>query len=388
MDIANDNAPRRRAAAPHAAPTMDAATGGANGGAEELNDLLTVINGYSELLLGRLDQGDPNRKLVDEMRRAGARAAALTRLLLPSSDSEVAAPRVLDVNTLVRDLEKLLRHTIGPTVELATALYANQPVSADAGQLDQVLLNLALNAREAMPRGGRLTIETRDVEVHSGAAPGGYVLVAMSDTGAGMTPEVRARLFEPFFTTKEAANATGLGLATVDTIVRRAGGHVEVESEPGRGATFKLYLPWARHATQQGATMTAIPTFAHGHEIVLLVEDEPAVRSLVRLLLESHGYRVLQAQSGTEALELCKQQGERIDLLITDLVMPVMGGQQLAAAMQAEYPDVRVLFLSGYTDDAIERHGPLPQKIHFMQKPFVASDLMRLVREVLDAPKQ
>jgi PAS domain S-box-containing protein len=365
----------------------------AGGIAHDFNNLLTVMNGYSEMLLAGLDAADPRRKVVDELRRAGERAASLTRQLLVFGSKQVVAPQVLDINALIRDLEKLLRRILGEDIALATALAATRPVLADSGQVDQVLLNLAVNARDAMPRGGRLTIDTRDVELdaaytrlHPGVAPGPYVRLTVSDTGCGMTPEVQAHIFEPFFTTKEPARGTGLGLATVYGIVQQAGGHIDVYSEPGCGATFRVYLPWARRTTHTGTTMVAVPTTPGGHETVLLVEDEDCVRKLLRHLLEDQGYRVLDAPGGPEALAVFQQDAGPIDLLITDVVMPGMGGQQLADAVQERYPQVRVLFVSGYADDAIMRHGVLPDRVYFMQKPFAAAALLRMVRDVLDAP--
>jgi PAS domain S-box-containing protein len=365
----------------------------AGGVAHDFNNLLTVMNGYSEMLLGGLDTADPRRKLVDELCRAGERAASLTRQLLVLGSKQVVAPQLLDVNALVCDLEKLLTRILGEDIELTTALGATRPVLADSGQLDQVLLNLAVNARDAMPRGGRLTIETRDVELdaaytrlHPAVAPGPYLRLTVSDTGCGMTPEVQAHIFEPFFTTKEPARGTGLGLAMVFGIVHRAGGHIDVHSEPGRGATFKVYLPWARRTTHTGATMVAVPPTPGGHETLLLVEDDDAVRKLLRHLLQDRGYRVLDAPGGPEALAVFQRDTGPIDLLITDVVMPGMSGQQLAAAVQERYPDVRVLFVSGYVDDAIMRHGVLPGRVYFMQKPFATTALLRMVRDVLDAP--
>jgi two-component system, cell cycle sensor histidine kinase and response regulator CckA len=374
------------------AQKMEAVGQLAAGVAHDFNNVLTVMNGYSELLLSSLDPAEPNRKLVEEMRRAGDRAAALTRQLLVLSRKEVVTPHVLDVNTLVRDLQQVLRRMLGEDIDVRTALSATRPVLADAGQLDQVLLNLAVNARDAMPRGGKLTIETRDLELdvgyarqHPGVAPGPYVLLAMTDSGCGITPAVQAHIFEPFFTTK-GARGTGLGLATAYAIVGEAGGHIGVFSEPGQGATFKVYLPWARDETHKGANMAGIPPMPHGRETVLLVEDEDAVRALVRHILETDGYQVLVAHSGAEALDLCKQRSGPIDLLITDVVMPAMGGQQLAETVHGLYGGVRVLFLSGYTDDAIVRRGVHQEQVNFLQKPFTPSALVRTVRDLLDTP--
>ena len=365
----------------------------AGGVAHDFNNLLTVINGYSELLLRSMAPEDANRTLVDELRQAGERAASLTRQLLLLSRKQVVVPRVLDLNTVVRDLQKLLQRMIGEDIELATALNATRPVLAHSGQLDQILLNLAVNARDALPQGGKVIIETQDIDLdagytrlHPAVAPGPYVLLAMSDSGCGMTPEVQAHIFEPFFTTKDASKGTGLGLATVYGIVRQFGGHIAVYSEPGHGTTFKIYLPWARDEAQQRSNPAELPAVAPGHETVLLVEDEYAVRSLVRHVLADGGYSVLEAHDGREALRICARQADPIDLLITDVVMPEMSGQQLAATAIAAHPNLRVLFLSGYTEEAVLRHGVLPEKVHFLQKPFTASALTRKVREVLDEP--
>jgi PAS domain S-box-containing protein len=363
----------------------------AGGVAHDFNNLLTVINGYSELLLGNLPGSDPNRRLVDEMKRAGERAASLTRQLLVFSRKQIVVNGVLDLNTQVRDLEKLLRRMIGEDIDLATRLHATRPVLADAGRLDQILLNLAVNARDAMPQGGKLTIETHDVELDESytrlrpsVPPGRYVLLAMSDTGCGMSPDVQSHLFEPFFTTKGPGKGTGLGLATVYGIVKQSGGHIHFYSEPDKGATFKIYLPPAEAETPRRPTFPGPSAAPRGTETVLVVEDEDAVRLLVYHVLEDSGYRVLEANAGREALRICVDAEEPIHLLITDVVMPEMGGQQLAKTARGIHRHLRVLYLSGYPDDAVTRHGVLHEKVHFLQKPFTASVLRFKVREVLD----
>ncbi len=300
---------------------------------------------------------------------------------------------MLDLNNLVIDLEKMLGRIIGEDITLTTQL---QPtlgrVKADPGQLEQVILNLVVNARDALPHGGKLTLETRNVELdeeyarlHADAKPGRYVLLAVSDTGCGMAPEVQAHIFEPFFTTKEKGKGTGLGLATVYGIVQQCGGHVSVYSEVGVGTTMKVYLPRVPNAGSSPDSPANLASMPRGHETVLLVEDEDAVRSLARLVLRNYGYTVLEASHGEAAIRLADEHAGHIDLLVTDVIMPGMGGRALAAALLERRPGLRVLYLSGYTDDAVVRHGILQEQVLFLQKPFAAAALARKVREVLDA---
>jgi CheY-like chemotaxis protein len=288
----------------------------------------------------------------------------------------------------------MLRRVIGEDVELTTSLSQGLgSVRADEGQLNQVLLNLAVNARDAMPQGGRLTIETANVELdkeysraHSDVSPGPYVLLTVSDTGSGMTAAVKARLFEPFFTTKEVGKGTGLGLAVIHGVVKEAGGHVEVESEPGVGTIFRVYLPRVNQPAWSGPSLSDMSIPPRGTETVLMVEDEEGVRILTRHLLKGFGYTVMEAASGADALSQAGKHAGPVDLLITDVVMPGMSGGQVATEMATLHPEARVLFVSGYTNDAVVRHGILQDKVHFLPKPFSPMGLAVKIREVLDSP--
>jgi two-component system cell cycle sensor histidine kinase/response regulator CckA len=366
----------------------------AGGVSHDFNNILTAITGFSDLLLEDLAPGDPKRADVEEIRAAATRAAALTRQLLAFSRKQVLQPRVMDVNGLVTGLHRVLQRLIGEDVRLEVALAPGLgAVRADPGQLEQVILNLAVNARDAMPHGGRLTIETENVELdeayardHPPTAPGPYVLLAVSDTGVGMDAEVRSHLFEPFYTTKEQGKGTGLGLATVYGIVQQSGGHVWAYSEPGRGATFKIYLPRVNAPVEASAPVpTAVPA-AGGRETVLLAEDDPGVREVASDALEHKGYHLLRAPDGQTALEMAAAHAGTIHLLVTDMVMPGMTGRELAEALAALRPGIRVLYMSGYTDDAVIRHGVLEDSLPYLQKPFAPDALARKVREVLDRP--
>jgi PAS domain S-box-containing protein len=373
------------------AQKMEAVGQLAGGVAHDFNNLLTIINGYAELAYGGLPLGDPRREMAAEIGKAGQRAAALTRQLLAFSRQQVLAPRVLDLNALVADLAKMLRRLVGEDVDLAFAPAADLGlVRVDPGQLEQVLLNLAVNARDAMPRGGKLTIETRNVELGD-AAPGGptraagrYVLVAVSDTGHGMTDEVKARVFEPFFTTKEPGKGTGLGLALVYGVVKQSGGHVEVYSEVGHGTTFKVYLPRTDATHAAWAEEKAAAAAPRGTETVLLVEDEAGVRALAAEGLRALGYTVLEAPRGDAGVRLAQAHAGPIDLVLTDVVMPGLGGAQVVEAVRQRHGGARVLFMSGYTDDAVVRHGVLEDGAEFIQKPFTPAQLARKARAVLD----
>lgn len=362
----------------------------AGGVAHDFNNLLTVILGYGELLL-RGNVPASSRGLIEEIMKAGNRAAGLTHQLLAFSRQLVLAPKVLDLNLIVRDTEKMLGRLIGENIKLTSTLHPTlSRVKVDPGQIGQVIMNLAVNARDAMPGGGTLTIETSNVDVDQTFEqlrpefnPGRYVLLAVSDTGCGMDEATRAHIFEPFFTTKAPGHGTGLGLATVYGIVKQSGGYVYVDSEPGVGTTFKIYLPAVEEglSLDQPACASAKPM---GTETLLLVEDEDAVRTFVRNALQMYGYTVLEARSGEEALRIYRQHEGRIHLLVTDVVMPEMTGRQLAEGLAKSKPRLKVLYLSGYTPDTVVRHGVLENETAFLQKPFTPLALAQKVREALD----
>jgi PAS domain S-box-containing protein len=364
----------------------------AGGIAHDFNNLLTAIAGYSELLLGDLAQDDPRRESAEEIREAGLRAAGLTQQLLAFSRRQVLEPRVLDLNAVIASMERMLRRVIGEDIELTTALDADLwRTLADPGQIEQAIVNLAVNARDAMPRGGRLTLETGNVTLdekfasaYTTVQPGPHVMLAVSDTGVGMDATLQSRLFEPFFTTKERGKGTGLGLSTTYGIVKQSGGSIWVYSEPGHGTTFKIYLPRCEEPldTRDAPPLPAKPRA--GSETVLLVEDEPEVRRLVDKLLRMQGYAVVSAGSPAEAIAAARAAGP-IAILITDVIMPGMNGRELATVLGAERPGMRVLYMSGYTDAAIAQHGILPAGTAFLSKPFTPDALARKVREVLDA---
>ena len=374
------------------AQKMEAVGQLAAGVAHDFNNHLTVINGYSEMALDALPAADPMRDLLREINKAGRRAATLTRQLLLFTRQQVLDPRILDLNAVVGDTGNMLRRLIGEDVRLATHLDAAlAPVKADLGQVEQVVINLCVNARDAMPAGGNLTIETRNVTLDEtyartrpGVHPGAYAMLAVSDTGAGMDEAVRARIFEPFFTTKQPGKGTGLGLPVVFGAIKHAGGHVEVYTEVGRGTTFKVYFPQARERPAAGKASPAAAPMPRGTETLLLVEDEDALRALARHVLKGCGYAVLEAADGREAVRLVEAHRGPLHLLVSDVVMPYVGGRELSEKVAALRPDTRVLFLSGYTDDAVVRHGVLEAEVAFLQKPFTPSGLAVKVREVLD----
>ena len=364
----------------------------AGGIAHDFNNLLTAINGYSELALMKLKQEDPLHRNLEEIKKSGERAANLTRQLLAFSRKQMLQPRVLDLNSVVVDIEKMLRRLIGEDINLRTSFDpALGSTKADPGQIEQVVMNLAVNARDAMPAGGKLTIETANIYLderyareHVGVTPGRYVMLAVTDTGTGMDAETQARIFEPFFTTKGEGKGTGLGLSTVYGIVKQSGGNVWVYSEVGHGTTFKVYLPRVDEDAEEYKRTTETEEILRGTETILLAEDEEVVRTLACEILETYGYRVLEATGGGAALLICEREKEQIDLLITDVVMPELSGRQLAERLKQLRPDMRVLYMSGYTDNAIVHQGVLDKGANFIQKPFSPDALARKVREVLD----
>jgi two-component system cell cycle sensor histidine kinase/response regulator CckA len=347
---------------------------------------------YAELILGDLKAADPLRADIEEIRKAGARAAGLTRQLLLFSRQQVVEPKVIDLHEVLAGMDKMLQRILGEDVDLVLmAPKSTGRVQADPSHVEQVILNLVVNARDAMPTGGKLTIETANMVLdehyttnHVPAKPGQYVMMAVSDTGTGMDRETQARIFEPFFTTKEKGKGTGLGLSTVFGIVQQSGGTIWVYSEPGKGTTFKIYLPRV-DAELDVVAPHAAPITLSGKETILLVEDEEQVRMVVLDVLRRQGYNVIPAQHAGEALLLCERRAGKIDLLLTDVVMPQMSGPDLARRLASIRPEMKVLCMSGYTDDSIVRHGVLESGVAFIQKPVTPASLARKVREVLDA---
>ena len=374
------------------AQKMEAVGQLAGGIAHDFNNLLTGILSYCDLLLDEVRTGDPIRSDVEQIRQAGQRAAGLTRQLLAFSRRQVLQPKVISLNTVLTELDGMVRRLAGEDVVVETEIDPGLwYVLADPGQLEQVVINLVVNARDAMPDGGRITVSTANriylpdtPDRPAGVRPGAYVTLGLSDTGVGMDPELLTRIFEPFFTTKEPGKGTGLGLSTVYGIVQQSGGHIAVRSAPGEGATFTVLLP--RHT---GAEAAAPPRLDRrrlpgGTEILLLVEDEAAVRSSARRLLERNGYTVLEARHGGDALRIAEESERPIDLVLTDLVMPEMGGRELVERLRAHRPGLKVVFMSGYTEKAIAVDGVMPPHTGFVEKPFTVEQLMRRVREILD----
>jgi len=366
----------------------------AGGIAHDFNNLLTVIGGRSYLLLSQLPAGHAMRRDLLLIQQTGDRAAALTRQLLAFSRKQTLTPAVIDLNEIVSGMRTLLERVLGEDVDIIMDLDPSLGhVTADPGQLEQVILNMAVNARDAMPVGGQLTLETRHVDVDPIAArqmvelaPGPYEVLSIGDTGVGMDAATVARVFEPFFTTKAVGKGTGLGLATAYGIIKQSGGHVTVYSEPGSGATFRIYLP--RTETSESAPVAVEEAAARrGTEVVLLAEDDANLRALTRDILASSGYTVLESQDVEDALRIAERQDGTVHLLLTDVVMPHMSGRALAEAVRRFRPDVKVLYMSGYTDDAIVHHGVLDPGIALLQKPFTPAVLARKVREVLDRPQ-
>ncbi len=366
----------------------------AGGVAHDFNNLLSVIINYSEFAIEELPEDDSIRDDLVEVLKAGHRAATLTRQLLAFSRKQVLKPRILDLNDVVRGVEELLRRLLGEDIDIVTSLADDLGrVEADPGQIEQVIVNLAVNARDAMPHGGTLLVETRDEvldqaysQQHEPMEPGPFVMLSVSDTGCGMDPEVRRRVFEPFFTTKERGKGTGLGLATVYGIIKQSGGYVWVYSEPGNGTTFKIYLPHSQKVDEPSEAIQDAALQPGGTETILVVEDEDAVRRLAARVLASAGYDVHTAKCGDEALELAQTTLNKIDLLLTDVVMPGMNGRELAERLARLRPSLAVLFMSGYTDEAISHHGVIAPGISMVSKPFSAAGLLSRVRQSLDAP--
>jgi nitrogen-specific signal transduction histidine kinase len=364
----------------------------AGGVAHDFNNLLTVINGHSHLIEQELKAGDPLLPRVTEIRTAGERAADLTHQLLAFSRRQLLQPRVLNLNSLIPDSLKMLKRLLGEDIEVVTILDPKLgPVKADGGQMNQVILNVAVNARDVMPQGGTLTLATRNVVLdeafarkHLGLQPGRYVMLSISDTGCGMDAQTLSHMFEPFFTTKEPGKGTGLGLATVYGIVKQSGGSIWVDSELGRGTTLQIYLPRIDERVPDTASKPAELESSGGSETILVVEDEESVRKLICHALSTYGYKVVAAANGDEALLACERHNGPIPLMVTDVVMPQMSGRELADRLHQVHTGMLVLYISGYTDDAVIRHGLLHEPAAFLQKPFSPSALARKVRSLLD----
>lgn len=369
------------------------AVGRLSGGvAHDFNNLLGVIIGYSEFLQERLGPEDALRSSVDEILKAGKRAAQLTRQLLAFSRQQVLDPKVIDLNNAVSDMDKLLRRLIGEDIELTTRLDPKLGrVKADQGQFEQVVMNLAVNARDAMPQGGRLIIQTANMVMDQEfvrrypypVQPGPYVCITMTDTGIGMDPETKARAFEPFFTTKDKGKGTGLGLSTVYGVVKQSGGYIDLISAPGEGTTFQIYLPRVDDEVSSEFTSSRPISSFRGTETILLAEDEASLRTLTRNTLELCGYKVIEAKDGVDAIEMSGQYQGDIDLLLTDVVMPGVGGRALAQELQLRRPGIKVIYMSGYTGQTVGSQGPIDPGSAFVSKPFTRDVLARKIREVL-----
>ncbi len=380
----------------HQSQKMEAIGRLAGGVAHDFNNLLTAITGYSDLLLMRLSDTDPQHSSLQEIKNAGDRAAALTRRLLVFSHKQVLQPKVLDLGETIASSVEMLRRLIGERVELVTVLDPNLGrVKADPAQMEEVIMNLATNARDAMPEGGKLIIEAANIYLDEaygrsefGTGPGHYVMLSVADTGCGMDEETRSHLFEPFFTTKEKGKGTGLGLSTVYGIVKQSGGHIKAYSETGIGTTFKIFLPRVEGEADSLRVRASGDEMLRGSETVLLVEDEEIVRRLARNILDAGGYRVLEAADAAEALEICERCEDQIDLMLTDVVMPRMNGFKLAERATILRPAMKVLYMSGYTGNALFNEGVAQNEVAFLQKPFTAYDLTYKLREVLDGRRE
>ena len=377
------------------AQKMEAVGRLAGGIAHDFNNLLTAMMGYADLVLDQIGALGPLAHEVEQIIAGGRRAASLTRQLLAFSRKQVLTPEVLSLTTVVADAERMLRRVIGAHIELSTAMDSELGlVNADPSQIEQIIMNLALNARDAMPGGGRLTLETQNVDldqhyaqIHPEVTAGRYVMLAVSDTGSGISPEVQERIFEPFFTTKEVGRGTGMGLAAVFGIVKQSGGHIEVCSEPGRGATFRIYLPRLIDTTVAPKVPAPRGHNPRGTETILIVEDDTAVRQLTNRILTNCGYRVFEAANGAEALAICERTAEPLDLMITDVVMPKIGGHELVERVSTLRPGLSILYISGYPDGAILNQGGIAAGTQFLQKPFTPQNLARRVRDILDRSK-
>jgi PAS domain S-box-containing protein len=378
------------------AQRLDAIGQLAGGIAHDFNNLLGVVLGQSELLLARLPPQDPSRRRIEQICQAAQRAVSLTGQLLAFSRQQILHPVVLDLNDVVRNLNDMMARLIGEDIAIINRLDpALGRVKGDASQIEQVLINLAVNARDAMPLGGSLTIETSNIDIdqtaqrYSGAKPGEYVLLTMRDTGTGMDEDTMTQIFEPFFTTKEKGKGTGLGLATVYGITKQSGGYISVSSEPGSGTTFSIYLPRASGAEESERPVAETPPVADsGHETILLVEDSGPLRSITREFLDEAGYRVLEADDAEMALKLVEKRKFPIGLMIADVVMPKMNGHALAERLMRTHPEMKVLYVSGYTDEAVFRYGVRPGRPDFLNKPFTRDALLNRVREVLSTASQ
>jgi PAS domain S-box-containing protein len=363
----------------------------AGGVAHDFNNLLGVIVGYSDLVLDAFPSEDPRHQQLEQIKKAGLRATSLTRQLLTFSRKQVCQPVVLDINALVTDFNKMLRRMVGEDIEFTNALHQGLgQIKADPGQIEQVIMNLVVNSRDAMPNGGKLIIETANTDLdedycllHPSVQPGRYVMLAVSDTGSGMDAKTQARIFEPFFTTKEEGKGTGLGLAIVYGVVKQSEGHIWVYSELGKGTTFKIYFPRIDEPAQSAATDRGEAGSLRGFETILLAEDSTLLRVLTCALLENNGYEVIAAENGIEAVKLAERCDRPIHLLLTDVVMPGMSGRELADRLAVKRPGMRVLYMSGYTNDAIVHHGVLEPGLFFLQKPFSQEALTHKLREVL-----
>jgi signal transduction histidine kinase len=360
----------------------------AGGVAHDFNNLLTVITGYSEMLRSGLSVDDPVRSALEEIGKAAERGGTLTRQLLIFSRRQALAPKSVNVNDLVSNMEKMLRRLIPEDVGLVTVLRPELGiVRADAGQLEQVIMNMVVNARDAMADGGKLTIETANVtflkpQVSLPAGP--YVMLAISDTGTGMDAEAQSHVFEPFFTTKEAGKGTGLGLATAYGIIHQSGGSITFYSEPGQGTTFKIYLPRVDQPLEETAAESVAVESLNGSETVLVVEDDGEVRRLICGILRGKGYRVLESTKGDEAIALARSHAGPVNLVVADVILPEMSGPEVVRHLAERKPEIRALYISGYTDEAMLRHGMLDSGVAFLSKPFLPEALVRKVREVLD----